>query len=251
MSRSDPIESYVASVAQALRSVLGDALVGVYLHGSATVGGFHPERSDLDVLAVASRPLTPDEKRAIARCLSEEVLPCPAGGLELSVVTEDSIRNPVRAPRFEVHVATKRWRTFVDGTEYGGDPDLVLHFAVCRVAGRAVAGPPAADLFPELPHSWVLTQMAEELEWAEAHDAWTDGVLNACRNWRYLEEGEIGSKLAGAEWAMERAPDPALINEALARRKRDREGQIDRGRALAFLQETGARLRAAAREEEG
>ena len=33
-------------------------LVGVYVHGSAVLGGFRPERSDVDVLVVVAKPHT-------------------------------------------------------------------------------------------------------------------------------------------------------------------------------------------------
>ena len=39
-----------------LREILRDTLVGVYLEGSLLLGGFGP-RSDLDVLALTTRPM--------------------------------------------------------------------------------------------------------------------------------------------------------------------------------------------------
>ncbi|MCI0582291.1 MAG: nucleotidyltransferase domain-containing protein, partial [Chloroflexi bacterium] len=39
-----------------LREVIGDAVLGVYLHGSAVMGGLRPT-SDVDVLAVTARVL--------------------------------------------------------------------------------------------------------------------------------------------------------------------------------------------------
>ena len=44
-------------------------------------------------------------------------------------------------------------------------------------------------------------------------------VLNAARCWRYLESGELGSKVEGAAWLERRDPDPdtgALLDAALA-----------------------------------
>ena len=51
----------VADVVDCLRAVVGEALVGAYLHGSAVLGGLRPH-SDLDVLAVTARPATDAEK---------------------------------------------------------------------------------------------------------------------------------------------------------------------------------------------
>ena len=46
------------------RKILGDNLVGVYLHGSAAMGCFHPETGDLDLLTVVNDPLSDETKRA-------------------------------------------------------------------------------------------------------------------------------------------------------------------------------------------
>ena len=53
-----------ARVVAAVADVLGDDLLGVYLHGSAVLGGIRPH-SDLDVLAVSARRTTPEEKRRL------------------------------------------------------------------------------------------------------------------------------------------------------------------------------------------
>jgi streptomycin 3"-adenylyltransferase len=54
----------VAEVLQALRDVLGADLVGVYLHGSAALGGLRAQ-SDIDVLAVSARRMAHDEKERL------------------------------------------------------------------------------------------------------------------------------------------------------------------------------------------
>lgn len=105
-----------------LQGVLGDALVGVYLHGSGALGGFTPARSHGDLLAVSSRGLTDEEKSTLGGALSEEALPCPAAGLELSVVTLDVARHPTKEPPFEVHVTTKGEDKVVDGAGFDGAP---------------------------------------------------------------------------------------------------------------------------------
>jgi hypothetical protein len=206
---------YVEAVAAALEEVLREALVGIYVHGSLALGGFVPERSDVDMLVLTSRSLTNQEKQEVANRTSQASLPCPGLGLELSVVTVEGIRDPSKRVPFEVHVDTKSGRT-VDGAAHHGDSDLALHFAVCRAAGIALRGPHPRQVFPEVPRSWLLEGFAAELAWAEEHADWGNGFLNACRNWRYLEEGKIGSKLEGAAWASEQVTDPSAIDQAAA-----------------------------------
>jgi hypothetical protein len=130
-------ERYALNVASATAAVSGLRLAGAYLHGSAVLGGFNARRSDVDVLAVCDGPMTAAQQSAVAEALSEQRLPCPGRGLELSIVTLQVARHPVAEPAFELHLTTAPEDTkVIDGHQRGGDPDLVLHFAMCRTAGR-------------------------------------------------------------------------------------------------------------------
>jgi streptomycin 3"-adenylyltransferase len=99
-------------------------------------------------------------------------------------------------------------------THLGGpaaaDPDLLLHFAVCRRAGLALAGPAPVEVFTEPPRAWLLERAAAELRWATRHGTFAYRVLTACRAWRYLEDDVLGSKVDGGSWARSRLADPAL-----------------------------------------
>ena len=251
MTLDPKLSAYVQAVVRSFKQVLGEGLIGAYLHGSAALGGFDSARSDVDILAVCSRPLAAEEKRALIERLSEDVLPCPAGGLEMSVVTEDAVREATRCPRFELHVGTKRWKTVVDGTTHEGDADLVLHFAVCREYGLALFGPLPEMLFPILPRAWMLEQMADEMRWAEEHADWGSGILNACRNLRFMEDGIIGSKDDGAEWAVHRGFEPVLVTTALALRRGEGRDPLDAEAARSLLRRARSTLGAAAHDAEG
>ena len=176
----------------------------MYLHGSAVLGGYDVRRSDVDVLVVSDGPLDVDEQGALAESLSEERLPCPAGGLELSVVTQTSARRPVAKPLFELHVTTAPADTkVVDGHDRAGDPDLVLHFAVCRSAGTRVGpGMPRDSAFAPVPRELVLTQLADEMASGATHAATEYAVLNACRAWKYAVDGTLVSKVDGGDWVL-------------------------------------------------
>ncbi|MDP9868680.1 MULTISPECIES: nucleotidyltransferase domain-containing protein [Streptosporangium] len=81
------MERYAGDVASVMSEIFGPRLVGAYLHGSAVLGGFDPRRSDVDLLVVCQDPMTAEQRSAVAERLSDDRLPCPAQGLELSVVT--------------------------------------------------------------------------------------------------------------------------------------------------------------------
>jgi streptomycin 3"-adenylyltransferase len=212
-------ETYAANVATAMTALLGSRLVGVYLHGSAVLGGFDVRRSEVDVLVVCREPITSAEQSAAADSLSEEHLPCPARGLELSIVTLGVTQCPSAEPAYELHITTASDDTkVVDGHQHCGDTDLVLHFAVCRAAGRLIGlGLPVADVLGPLSDDLVLAQLSIELRWSATHRPNEYAVLNACRAWRFAVHGTIVSKVDGGRWALDRVPDSdhALIEHAL------------------------------------
>ena len=46
-------------------AILKDNLVGIYLHGSAVMGCFNPDKSDLDLIIVVNEAIPDNAKREI------------------------------------------------------------------------------------------------------------------------------------------------------------------------------------------
>jgi hypothetical protein len=238
---------YPLDVAAALAEACGPRLVGVYLHGSAVLGGFDARRSDVDVLAVCHGPMTAARRSAAAATVSEPRLPCPAAhGLELSIVTLRAARHPTAEPAFELHVTTAPGDTkVIDGHRHTGDRDLVLHFAVCRSAGRPLGpGPPAAEVFAPVPGALVLARLTAELAWGAGHAPGEYAVLNACRAWRFAVDGTLVSKVDGGRWALPRvaAQDRELIETALDRQRCRPAAALDPAAVRRFARQAAARL---------
>ena len=238
------------SLADAMTTVIGNRLVGVYVHGSMALGGFDPGRSDVDVLVVTSGPMTPQRRSAAAYAVSEDVLPCPAQGLELSIVTHAVALHPSSRPDFELHITTApRDSKVIDGHGRAGDPDLVLHFAVCRAAGKLVGrGLPPAQAFGPVARSLVLGQLVEELGWAAEHAPEEYAILNACRAWKFAVEADLVSKVEGGQWALERVRNEChrgLIAAALDRQTSVAAPAITGSAAQRFARDIAAELRVA------
>lgn len=51
------LEGIIKSFVEQSRSILGDNLAGIYLHGSAAMGCFNALRSDVDLLVVVKRDM--------------------------------------------------------------------------------------------------------------------------------------------------------------------------------------------------
>lgn len=210
-------EAFSHRLDQVVRRLVGDRLVGTYLHGSAALGGFVPGRSDIDLLVIVDGPV---DGPGLADALVASAEQCPGRGIELSVVDAAVATRPVPPWPFVVHVTTDPpGPRIVDGSDCDGDPDLALHVAVCRATGIAISGPPAAQLFGEVDDPTIVEALRRELAWAVESADSTYAVLNACRAWCYARTGALVSKLEGAEWAAEHVEpeDASLVELALDR----------------------------------
>jgi hypothetical protein len=65
-------------------------------------------------------------------------------------------------------------------------------------------------------------------------------VLNACRGWRFVEEGTWSAKSAAAAWARGRLEDPAGVDAALAARTTGEA--LDRAAVAAVVERVAARV---------
>ncbi len=207
------------AVVTALARVLGDNLLGVYLHGSLALGCFNPRRSDIDLLAVTHRPMSAADRHAVAAALLDlSGQPYP---VEISILAREQL-HPWRYPTpFDFHYS-EDWRgqtaaALADGSwqrwtaSERGDPDLAAHITVLHARGVVLLGPPIADVFPPVPRAdfvhplrldvldprFGLTSLAE-------HPVYS--LLNACRTLAYLREGAILSKAEGGAWALAALP---------------------------------------------
>src|SRR6266487_2045672 len=117
---------YVDAVAERLGETLGRDLIGLYLHGSATLGDYDTARSDIDLLAVCAAPLTAAVRDEVAARLGRDALPCPAqAGLEFSLITRAAALDTSAAPTYELHGWDADGRLRPAGDR--GDPDLPRH----------------------------------------------------------------------------------------------------------------------------
>lgn len=232
-------------IATLLRRVLGDALVGAYLHGSFALGCGNPNRSDLDVLVVTRRALATDERAAFAELpagsYDEPGWPRP---LELSSLTLEQLR-PWRHPTpYDLHLATPR----IVGP--GEDPDLAAHVTVTRRAGIALAGPPPLELFPQVPRSHYEDALLRDFDaswWLADPQHMRYAILSLPRIWATLAEPDVlHTKETAAVWALERVPADVRRPLELALesyRTHGRDLEVDRPELEAFARAIESEVR--------
>lgn len=197
-----------------VREVLAGDLVGVYLHGSAAAGGLKPT-SDIDLLAVARRPTTLDEKRAmIERLLAisrHRGSPRGTRWIELTIVVQGDVR-PWRYPPSLDFQYGDWWRPeFERGIVApweSPNPDLALQLEMALQADRPLFGPPPAEVLASIPPADLRRAMVDAMPalLADLDGDERNVVLTFVRIWTSLVTGAIRSKDAAADWALPRLP---------------------------------------------
>ena len=198
----------------AVRETLGDAVIGVLLHGSAVTGGLKP-RSDLDILVVVSRATTLDERRALVAQLlgisDREDQPGFERPLELTILVQPDVRPWHYPPPMDFQYGEWR-RAELEGGDLEPEkplnPDVAILITAVLGASVPLVGPPAAELFDPVPSADLRRALPDELPSLLA-DLETDTrniVLTLARIWVTVVTGEIRSKDAAADWALERLP---------------------------------------------
>ena len=238
------LKSYIDELVERLRRRLHDQLVGVYLHGSASMRAFVPSRSDVDVLVITSGPIPTQVKPLIAGDLSADALPCPGVGLELHVVDVCALGD-TDAPAFQLHLDMHEGHParVEDGADHPGDSDLIAHFAMAKAHAIALLGPPAATVFPTIDRGRLIRTFVEDLGWGLEHGHVGYAVLNACRALRFAREGVLSSKPEGGTWAIEHGiGDRATVQTAL-RRQSGSDEDVDAEAGAAFVENVLRELR--------
>ncbi len=257
MDTSAPPPGSVIAYARALTGQLmvvpDGVLQAAYLHGSAALGGWVPGRSDVDMLFVAADEISKTAVTRMGEVLCAGAGGCPSRELECSVVTVAQARQPAPPWPFTLHVTAgpgKPGRTVRPGSRSLGDPDLLMHYAVCRAAGWPVCGPPPQELIGVVPRRAILDYLAGELGWGTGHAPEAYAVLNACRALIYLTDHVIVSKITGGEAVLSRGTGPAeVIERALAQQRGSEPDRPPASDAVSFVLATAATLRSAAADE--
>lgn len=201
--------SQAQAIVGTLGQELGGDLAGVYVHGSAALGGWVPT-SDLDVLVVVADSADRDWLVVGSRLLAAAAV---EQDIEMSIVTASASLRPAPPWPFLVHVASGENRVVLDAGH--GDPDLLMHYLVTRRSGLTLIGEAAERTFGEVPNEVVRQYLVQELGWGLEHADAKYAVLNACRALAYAVDGKVLSKVDGGLWALNRGLDDRVIGRAL------------------------------------
>lgn len=218
----DDVATFGDAVAGRAADALEGDMVGAYFVGSIALGGYVPGESDIDIIAVSEQAPRVATRPLIAAAVLETVDDCPTRGLEFTLYRRAVTGSLPVGADFEVNAnGGPRMERSVH-LDQAAEPGFwyVLDRAIAHRRGVAIVGPPAGEVFADVPREMLLDAMWRSMRWHREHEGATlYSVLNACRAWRFADEDVLGSKLEGAAWARRRWRAPDLIDAAVALRR--------------------------------
>ncbi|HEX6682705.1 MAG TPA: aminoglycoside adenylyltransferase family protein [Candidatus Limnocylindrales bacterium] len=218
------ISQQTRDVVSLVGEVLGENLIGAYLHGSAVLGGLRPT-SDVDVLVVSRRSATPEQRRQLVDGLLDisgrRARIRPGRPVELIIVVQDDVR-PWRYPPTCDFMYGEWLREQYERGEVPQpepSPDLAPLLTMALAGDTALLGPPPAALLDPVPHADLRRAIVAGIPGllADLKDDTRNVILTFARIWVTLATGEIRSKDAAADWAL--AHLPAQHRPAMAHAK--------------------------------
>jgi len=201
---------------QALKIVeelLGSSIVGVYLFGSAVIGGLRIN-SDVDVLVVVNHSLPEVTRRKLIDRLmlisgkignADSMRP-----LEVTVINHSDIVPWLYPPKNEFIYGEWLRSEYEKGQiqEPTYDPDLAIVLAQVSKNSISLFGPDASDILDPVPISDIRRAIKESLpgliEGIKGDER--NVILTLARMWQTVSIGEISPKDVAAKWALSRLP---------------------------------------------
>lgn len=214
-----------------VRDILGDGLVGMYLHGSLANGGFD-EHSDIDVIFVTIEELSDDHFSSLSDMHAElaTIDSHWAVQQEVSYIPQHALRRFDRSDMLHPHLDRGQGEKL---HRMAHESDWIIQRHILRERGIVIIGPdPRTLIDPVGPDDmrravaeglplWLHPILANPVEIRKRGDQ-SFFVLSLCRMLYTLKHGKILSKQDAAAWAMQNL-DPEwrpLIERALVGRQR-------------------------------
>lgn len=196
-----------------VEDVLGDSIIGIYLFGSAVVGGLKRD-SDIDILVAVTNPPTFEQRKSlVAQLMSVSGAignPQAIRPLELTVITVSDVVPWQFPPRAEFVFGEWLREKFEAGSvpEPVRDPDLAIVLKKVNDSSLPLYGSCAEKVFEPVPMIDIRRAIRDSLPSlvAEAAGDERNVVLTLSRMWLTAATGDIAQKDAAAEWAGKQAP---------------------------------------------
>ncbi len=217
---SSDVKEQIRNVTDAWLKCIGDAVTGIYLHGSIALNCFVEGTSDIDILIICSRRLSRDERLFISKNIIE--IDCKPSHLEMSAIWINDL-NPWKHPTpCQFHYSdswTEHYRNMLIGNikdsfivdEDFCDADIASYVHLINQSGICIYGRPIKDVFPAIPESdfWnsISCNITEYDFQAYNPRYFSSNILILGRILSYKKEKRILSKYEGGLWTLNYVPE--------------------------------------------
>ena len=191
-------------------SLLGENLVGIYLHGALAGGCFQWDRSDVDFLVVVRKPLPLQTKIALVETVYALSGNAPPEGLDMYVMLEKYCHNTPYPVPYDLHYSSQYKRDYERNASgfcermNGEAPGLLVHFLSLQAFGQVIHGPSISRLFDRVNRkdalSAILLQISDAAD--HLHEKPVYYVLALCQALAYQRENKWMTKKEAGEWAL-------------------------------------------------
>lgn len=208
-----------------IEELLDSILVGVYLYGSAVMGGLRIN-SDVDILVVTNHSLSERTRRDLTDRLM--LISGKIGNtnamrpLEVTVINQKDVVPWHFPPKYEFMYGEWLREQFEKGeiSQLTYDPDLAILLAQVRKNSINLSGPKATEVLEPVPMTDIRRAIKESLPRviADIRGDERNVILTLARMLLTASTGEISSKDLAAEWAIPQLPNEHAALLDLARK---------------------------------
>ena len=205
-----------------IQDVLGGDALGVYLYGSAVMGGLQ-RYSDLDLLIVSSRSTTTDEKSKLVSSLlsiSGIYMQDEKPPIELTIVEKSAVNPWQYPPKFDFQYGEWLREEFelgnIEPWSTKEMPDLAVLITQVLLVSCTLAGENPDQLLSPVPYKDFIAATVDALPHLieEVGSDTRNVLLTLARIWSTVATDSIRSKSAAADWVINRLPEkyhPVLL----------------------------------------
>lgn len=221
------LESFLSELTKVMKNVLADKLVGIYVHGSLTYGGYVKERSDIDLLVLLKHELEDDATKDLDNAISQlsNKFPEEVKNIELDMlVCSDINQKPA--------VLNSQY-TFMGNQPKGPETldGFWIELSNARKNGIVLFGPEPKEIIPEIDTSLLIEANRQKFsdlqknasDW-ESQDLWNQTyiLVQASRVLYSLNNDlKLIAKQDALAWAKDNAPDQFTEMLQVAQEKLD------------------------------
>ena len=112
------VEMLMKEISAGLQNILGDNLLGIYIHGSIAFECFNWDNSDIDFIVVTGKEPDCIRKKHIIQLLLESDKSAPLKGFEVSFVLEKDCRNFTYPTPYQLHFSNYHKEKYINDTVF-------------------------------------------------------------------------------------------------------------------------------------